>query len=492
MSTPAFSEIAKQVEPYFHLTEDRLRTILKFFIMEMEEGLANYGKDMAMIPAFVTGVPDGSEKGVFLALDLGGTNLRVCLIVLQGGNSFKIKQQKYKVADSLRTGEARVLFDYIAESVDAFLTEVDAKHDDVDIPANEPMHLGFTFSFPVEQTAIDAGKLLTWTKGFETKNAIGHDVVRLLQDAFDRKHMHVNCSALVNDTVGTLLSRSYQSGPALIGAIFGTGTNGAYIHKTRDISKLGEEKIAESEKGGQHAGEYMVVNTEWGAFDNRRRCLPVSIYDNKLDRESINPRKQAFEKMISGMYLGEITRNILLHMIDASLLFGGHSNKILNKHYGFDAAFVSGVEGAKSDDDVKKVINTILEVPTKDISAEDILIVKWAVKLVADRACQLSAVALAAVIKHTGNDKTVEGEENKKIDIGVDGSVAEFVPRFKERMMESIAVLLGEETAARVSIGLAKDGSGVGAALTALQARKAIENRSDRSIHYLPGSQGPR
>lgn len=83
------------------------------------------------------------------------------------------------------------------------------------------MHLGFTFryvasakepylrlthfrSFPVEQTAIDAGKLLTWTKGFNTKNAVGHDVVRLLQDAFDRKHMHVRCSALVND-VGTSL-----------------------------------------------------------------------------------------------------------------------------------------------------------------------------------------------------------------------------------------------------------------------------------------------
>lgn len=41
--------------------------------------------------------------------------------------------------------------------------------------------------------------LLTWTKGFSAKNAIGHDIVRLLQDAFDRKHMHVKCVALVND-----------------------------------------------------------------------------------------------------------------------------------------------------------------------------------------------------------------------------------------------------------------------------------------------------
>lgn len=117
--------------------------------------------------------------------------------------------------------------DYIADSVDAFLTEIGTQ-----APASsEPIHLGFTFryvpfvdcavcaaggsmadqrySFPVEQTAIDAGKLLTWTKGFNAKNAIGHDVVKLLQDAFDRKHIHVRCSALVNDVCFPLLSGSH-------------------------------------------------------------------------------------------------------------------------------------------------------------------------------------------------------------------------------------------------------------------------------------------
>lgn len=93
----------------------------------------------------------------------------------------------------------------------------------------------------------------------------------------------------MNDTVGTLLSRSYQHGPALVGAIFGTGTNGAFIDKTRTIRKLGEEKIKACEAMGEHAGEWMVVNTEWGAMDNGRKVLPVSMFDNKLDRESINP-----------------------------------------------------------------------------------------------------------------------------------------------------------------------------------------------------------
>jgi len=66
-------------------------------------------------------------------------------------------------------------------------------------PGSNLVYLGLTFSFPVEQSALASGKILTWTKGFNVKNAVGHDVVKLLQDAFDRKHMNVKCIALVND-----------------------------------------------------------------------------------------------------------------------------------------------------------------------------------------------------------------------------------------------------------------------------------------------------
>ncbi|WWC89990.1 uncharacterized protein L201_004920 [Kwoniella dendrophila CBS 6074] len=478
--------ICTTFEPYFLLSNDKLNDIVDHFIKEMEGGLLDYGKDVAMVPSYVTGVPDGTEEGTFLALDLGGTNLRVCEVRLFGQHKFEMKQQKYKVSDELKQGEARVLFDYIADSVDAFLTEIGS-----DISSNEPMHLGFTFSFPVEQTAIDAGKLLTWTKGFAAKNAVGNDVVKLLQDAFDRKHIHVRCSAIVNDTVGTLLSRSYQSGPALIGAIFGTGTNGAFIDKTRTIKKLGEDKIKEAEAGGQHAGEYMVVNTEWGAFDNERNCLPISIFDNKLDRESINPRKQAFEKQVSGMYLGEITRNILLHLIDASVLFKGYSSKIINTHYGYDTAFVSGVEAAKSPEEVKDLIIKQLGVDSKHIAEGDAEIVQWACRVVSERACKLAACAIAAVVKHTGNDKIPSnGEEDKGVDVGIDGSVAEFLPRFAERVSETLVELLGEEGGKRIRTGLAKDGSGVGAALTALQAKKAMDKRTESNSQFVPGKKG--
>lgn len=103
--------------------------------------------------------------------------------------------------------------DYLADSVDAFLTTPTISPttasdnpfagpsaiDEIDPDADPALPLGLTFSFPVEQTALNEGKVLTWTKGFSAKNAVGNDVVKLLQDAFNRKHLHVRCVALVND-----------------------------------------------------------------------------------------------------------------------------------------------------------------------------------------------------------------------------------------------------------------------------------------------------
>jgi hexokinase len=42
--------------------------------------------------------------------------------------------------------------------------------------------------------------------------------------------------------------------------------------------------------------------------------------------------------------------------------------------------------------------------------------------------------------------------------------VAELYPHFRERVNATLLTLLGEKTAKRVRIGLAKDGSGVGGA----------------------------
>lgn len=57
-------------DPYFKLSDDKLHEIVAQFRKEMEGGLAEYGHDVAMVPSFVTGVPDGSEQGLVHLLNL--------------------------------------------------------------------------------------------------------------------------------------------------------------------------------------------------------------------------------------------------------------------------------------------------------------------------------------------------------------------------------------------------------------------------------------
>ncbi|KAG8723811.1 glucokinase [Ceratobasidium sp. 395] len=454
----ATREVLNEIEASFLLSEKKLEAIEEKFVKDFQTGYSKYNEHMAMIPTFVTGVPNGTETGTFLAIDLGGTNLRVCEVVLKGDGlepEMKINR-KFDVLKDIKAGDATALFDYIAECVGKSLEE---SHHAARAPG-DVLSLGFTFSFPVEQTALNRGTLLTWTKEYSAKNAVGKDVVQMLQDALDRRKLGIKCTALVNDTTGALLSHAYvNQGRGLLGAIFGTGTNGAFIDKLSNFTKLGDSLPAID-------SDVMIVNTEWGAFDNERGVLPVTPFDNKLDRETNNPRLQCFEKFISGKYLGEITRNILLYLIDKNMLFSGHSTLKLNEQEKFKTEFMSAIELDQSPGlrKVRKILIKELDVADELISQSDLEIVQWACRCVGTRAARLSGVAVAATIKQTG--------AKPPISVGIDGTLFEKYPGFEERLRSSLRVLVGQELEKQVEIKHAKDGSGVGAAIGAMMANK--------------------
>jgi hexokinase len=183
--------------------------------------------------------------------------------------------------------------------------------------------------------------------------------------------------------------------------------------------------------------------------------------------------------MISGMYLGEITRNVLLSLVDAapkSLLFDGKTTAALNAQWGFDTSVMSGVEEAwegkgsketpplatvpqladfeapgKLDAGVKARLERVRAVLVKDLGFKEadvslrdaavslgvaiqlsthvhtsFQIVRWASSLIARRAALLSGVAVATVLIQTGR-AVLSGQSGKptknepKIGVGVDG-----------------------------------------------------------------------
>ena len=80
---------------------------------------------------------------------------------------------------------------------------------------------------------------------------------------------------------------------------------------------------------------------------------------------------------------------------------------------------------------------------------------------VSTRAARLSATATAALLEHAQLDKGA-------CTVAVDGTVFECYPFFKQRMEAALEELLPREpSAAGVKLVLAKDGSGIGAAIIA-------------------------
>ena len=138
-----------------------------------------------MNPTWVMAFPDGYETGTYLALDMGGTNLRVCEITLTDNKSeFDIIQSKYRMPEELKTGEADELWEYIADCVQQF---IDTHHGENPPTANNKLPLGFTFSYPASQNAIDEGVLQRWTKGFDISGVEGKNVVPMFEAALQAR-----------------------------------------------------------------------------------------------------------------------------------------------------------------------------------------------------------------------------------------------------------------------------------------------------------------
>lgn len=135
-----------------------------------------------MNPTWCMGFPDGYETGTFLALDMGGTNLRVCEIILTDEKSeFDIMQSKYRMPEELKTGDADELWEYIADCLQQF---IESHHAGEKL---EKLHLGFTFSYPATQNYIDEGILQRWTKGFDIAGVEGENVVPMFEAALARR-----------------------------------------------------------------------------------------------------------------------------------------------------------------------------------------------------------------------------------------------------------------------------------------------------------------
>ena len=167
----------------FDLSNESLDEIVNILQSDFTKGLSADEQERAesplkMLLTYVRAIPDGSERGEFLALDLGGTNFRILLISIDNGK-VEMESEVYPLDQAVMTSDAKTLFGYIAGCISLFVKKT--KVSDRSLP------LGFTFSFPVRQLSLTSGLLIKWTKGFTAAGVENEDVVRLLKEALVRE-----------------------------------------------------------------------------------------------------------------------------------------------------------------------------------------------------------------------------------------------------------------------------------------------------------------
>ncbi|CCD25764.1 putative glucokinase NDAI_0F04460 [Naumovozyma dairenensis CBS 421] len=477
----------------FEIGPEKLDQLTAHFIEAMEKGLnPDLSKDnsrgLPMIPTYVTGKPNGLEQGILMAADLGGSHFRVCSVKLNGDHTFTIEQLKSKIPEELLDDDnvtSEELFSFLARRTRAFIKKF---HPEVFANAGKPnqesLKMGFTFSYPVDQKSLSHGTLIRWTKVFKIKDTIGKDVVELFQQQLDDHGMDmIRIVALTNDTVGTFLTHCYQTGDhetmtgeisePVIGCIFGTGTNGCYMEKIENIKKLPEDTRNKLLSEGK---THMVINTEWGSFDNECKVLPTTKYDIDIDQKlSSNPGFHLFEKRVSGMFLGEILRNVLVDLHSRNLILTQYRTHDQLPHrlktpFQLSTEVLSRIEIDDSSNLRETELSFLqsLRLPTSLNERKNI---QRLVRVISRRSAYLAAAPIAAILIKTGS---LHQRYHGEVEIGADGYLIEYYPGYRSMLRHALALSpIGTDGERKTHLKLSKDGSTTGAALCALVASTA-------------------
>jgi len=437
---------------HIHIVEQEMRKAIQ---KGLKSGEDHFESSVKCFPTYVRSLPNGKERGKFLSLDLGGTNFRVIVMELTEESEFIMDNKVYAIPQDIMIGTGDALFDHIAECLADFVYSREIQ--------NQILPLGFTFSFPCEQEGLAKAKLVKWTKGFSCSGVEGQDVVQHLQAAITRRgDVRIEVCAILNDTTGCLMSSAWRDDRCRVGLILGTGTNACYLEEIADIHTIDQNEF----KGQKH----MVVNTEWGAFGEKGELDFIRTkWDYNVDKFSVNPTQHIFEKMISGMYMGELIRQVLVDLMKDDLIFFNCNRERLFERGAFYTRFASEIESDPVGDYTRaRMVMEELDIDPDEVTAEDYSSLRYICEVVSRRASFMASAGITALLKKM---------DYKNVVIAIDGSLFRHHPHFKNVMHSRISQLMGIDYT--FELLLSEDGSGRGAALVAAVLKRDDNEEQD-------------
>lgn len=283
----------------FHGDIDAPRCVEEFR-EEMEAGLCGR-RSLRMIPTFIEvdgAIPVGEPV---IAMDAGGTNLRIALVEFDAKGEPRISAfERHRMPGLDGEIRAEVFFEILARHVRKV--------------ASRASRVGLSFSYPAEILPSRDGRILGLSKELRVAGVVGRLVGEQINAALQASGARGDLRFVVlNDTVGALLAgRAAHGGrrySRYVGFVLGTGLNCAYVEANERVQK----------RGDLPAGGRQIINVESGAYAR----VPRGAVDLALDAASAEPGHYHLEKTISGAYLGVLCLRAFQMAAEEGLLSAG-------------------------------------------------------------------------------------------------------------------------------------------------------------------------
>ncbi|KAM0342849.1 hypothetical protein ACHAPU_009213 [Fusarium lateritium] len=490
---------------------EKINKLSQLFLQTFEKLAAD--SDNQFLPTPISEAilrPEAKRKqGCHLAIDIGGTNLRVGFVQLgkdsdqSNGHAIngetdnspqrhvrRLLEKSWPIDEHLKNENPDSLFQWIGKCIAEVVADGCEK---LQLPTDQTMPLGVTFSFPMVQHSISQATLMPMGKGFAISS--DQDLGDRLIDGYDRAKSPelppIRVEAIANDSVSTLVSFIFnfdeaKNRRASLGLILGTGCNATIPLKLSQLnpSKRPSSVVARPEELAEDVK--ITINTEWsinGTAPPLHEVGLVSRWDKALDSQGELHGFQPLEYLTAGRYLGELGRIMLVDYLTEHKGIPPEAlpKKLLQRHH-LTTTFLSHFKPLRPSVLLTSLQQEFPDSPEFVWTEETATAVYRIAKAIEVRAAGIVAAATLALLTLAG-DVPAEGskatDKDSELELGV-GYTGGCIVHFQDYLQDCQAFLdqllgqrFGERSPLRVVLSPCHDGGVTGAGILVAAASQS-------------------
>uniref|UniRef100_A0A1A9WH79 Phosphotransferase n=1 Tax=Glossina brevipalpis TaxID=37001 RepID=A0A1A9WH79_9MUSC len=434
----------------FEISKDELIKIKELIHKELKLGLSRDTYTTAntkCYPTYIQSCPSGCEHGMFLVTTLTSNKVYLLFFHLKGENEYRLEKQNFDIPENIN--HAAELFDFVVDKLHKLVKNLNLER--------EPLPVTLVIPFPLLQVNVSSAILLKMGKGMKIQGMENKDVGQLIKEAL-RRHPNnkFELVAVINDVTSAFMSAAWRNKGVKISFIIDEGCNAGYWEKVSNIETIRNVRKPE-----------MLVNTDITEFGSSSQLdFLITEFDEALEKTASNKGQNIFEKFVSGTYISEIIRRVIIKCVRENIVFAGQMSTQLDTQ---GALKFANIQGTLIETDQFHYVQLMFDKLGINLPIDaDCARIYQIMEKIVMRSASLVAAATVAMIEQI-NEPDVK--------VGLDGEVCNTLPLYHKMLKNKMDSILSPNY--NYELVESNDDYGRGGAITAsiiLQENYIYEN----------------